>query len=558
VIQNPYGIIVKGTSPRSVNKKMRRREFLTAAGALTSAAAFPPLRAFAGRPDETAYVLDRSAADAGDEAAISFWTSDPIYQARYQSALDLLAANTLELPGYSKPVLIEGSSYRGIWLECAPHEGLVYAPVRSSIARNNHAAFFDLQREDGQIPCNIKVTGIGHGQIQMVAPIAATAWELAQQTGDSRLLETAYTSCGRWDAWLRRYRDTRHTGLCEGFCTYDTGHDNSPRWAGLPNGCPDGDARKCPPLPSLPRLCPDLSATVYGGRVALAAMAQALGKNSEADRWLEDAAAIRAAILRQLYDAAEATFFDLDAQNQFVRIRGDLISRVLGEHVVDAKLFGTIYRRQIHNPDSFWAPYPLPSIALDDPSFVRPIPPNSWGGASQALTALRAPRWMEHYDKPADLGHLMQQWVTALLRATDFRQQLDPLNGNFSDGAPGYSPAALVLLDFTWRLAGVRHVGGNLEWNVRPALAGARSSFRLRGTPLLTAEMKYESGRAELRLNDRSLCRVSGVVRLITTADGKLRSAVGIGAEASSVVLQPAVETERRFVIEPNHKILLA
>ena len=310
-------------------------------------------------------------------------------------------------------------------------------------------------------------------------------------------------------------------------------------------------------LPSLPRLCPDLSATVYGGRVALAAMAQALGKNSEADRWLEDAAAIRSAFLRQLYDAAEAAFFDLDAQNHFVRIRGDLISRVLGEHVVDAKLFDTIYRRQIHNPNCFWAPYPLPSIALDDPSFVRPIPPNSWGGASQALTALRAPRWIEHYDKPVDPGHLMQQWVTALLCTADFRQQLDPLNGNFSDGAPGYSPAALVLLDFTWRLAGVRHVDGNLEWNVRSPLTGARSNFRLRVTPLLTAEMRYESGCAELRLNNQSLCRVRGVVRLITTADGKLRSAVGIGAEASSVALQQAAGTERKFAIEPNHKILL-
>ena len=466
--------------------------------------------------------------------------------------------NTLQLPGYSQPVLIEGSSYRGIWLECAPHEGLIYASVRPSIARNNHTAFFDLQRDDGQIPCNLKVTEIGFGQIQMVVPIAATAWELSRQTADSRPLETAYASCNRWDAWLRRYRDTRRTGLCEGFCTYDTGHDNSPRWAGIPNRCPDGDARRCPAVPSLPRLCPDLSATVYGGRIALAGMARALGRNAEADRWLEDAAAIRSAILRRLYDAAEASFFDLDAQSHFVRIRGDLISRVLGEHVVDADLFDTIYRGQIHNPNSFWAPYPLPSIALDDPSFVRPIPRNSWGGASQALTALRAPRWMEHYVKPADLGHLMQQWIAALLRAPDFRQQFDPLNGEFTTDAPGYSPSALVLLDFTWRLAGVRHEDGNLEWNIRPAPAGTRSSFRLRVTPVLTAEMRYESGSAELRLNDRPLCKVSGVVRLITTLDGKLQSAVGIGSEASSVELQPVAEALRKFSSEPNRKILLA
>ena len=473
---------------------------------LASTAVLRPLQALNWRRSTST----ASVADSESESAISFWTSDPIHQARYQAALDLLAANTLKLSENGEPVLIEGSSYRGIWLECAPHEGLVYADIRPGIARNNHAAFFELQREDGQIPCNIKVTGAGFGQIQMVVPIAATAWELAQKTKDERLLETAYSACSRWDAWLRRYRDARQTGLCEGFCTYDTGHDNSPRWAGMPNRCPEGDARKCPPVPSLPRLCPDLSATVYGGRIALASMAQTLGKESEAERWHKDADAIRSAILHRLYDLRDACFYDVDAQNHFVRIRGDLLTRVLGEHVVDQELFETIYRRQIHNPEAFWASYPLPSIALDDPTFVRPIPRNSWGGASQALTALRAPRWMEHYGKPADLAHVMQQWLAALFRAKDFRQQMDPLTGEFTEDAPGYSPAALVLLDFTWRLAGVRLVDSNLEWNIRPAPAGTRSVYRLRVTPHLTAEMRYKQSSAEIRLNDKLIAKVKG------------------------------------------------
>ena len=46
------------------------------------------------------------------------------------------------------------------------------------------------------------------------------------------------------------------------------------------------------------------------------------------------------------------------------------------------RIFDHIWRRQLGNPKAFWAPVPLPSIALDDPAFVRPIPPNSWGGAA--------------------------------------------------------------------------------------------------------------------------------------------------------------------------------
>jgi hypothetical protein len=499
---------------------------------------------------------DRAAHDRIGDARISFTTADSAYQSLYDRALNLLAANLQVMHGFDKPVLIEGSVYRGIWLECGPQEGLVYSLIRPDVARNNHAIFFDLQQEDGQIPCSVKQAGAGFGQIQMVVPIAATAWELTQATQDSELLENAYRSCGRWDAWLRRYRDTRHTGLCEGFCTYDTGHDNSPRWAGIPNRCPDADARKCPPIPSLPRLCPDLSATVYGGRVAMAAMARALGKTNEADRWLEDAAAIRTAILKRLYDPDDAAFYDLDAQDHFVRIRGDLITRVLGEHVVDQRLFETIYRRQIHNPHAFWAPYPFPSIALDDPSFVRPIPRNSWGGAAQALTALRAPRWMEPYGKPADLSHLMQRWITALLRASDFRQQMDPLTGVFTlDDPAGYSPAALVFLDFTWRLAGVRTVDDMLEWNIRPAFFAGATSFRLRVSSSSTAEVRYDAGSVTLLLNGRELCRTRNEVRLRTGRDGVIQSAVGIAPLRENISLEMVSGHERTFAIEPNSTI---
>ena len=281
-----------------------------------------------------------------------FPTADPAWEKTWDAALAVLAGNVRTMPRFQGPVLVEGAVYPGIWQECAPQEGLVYGtlaryvevhvgvPGPMQIARNNHMAFFAQQKEDGQLPAAIKLadsvgTTGGYGQIQMVVPIAATAWELVQRTGDDELLVTAYNSCSRWDAWLREYRDTRKTGLVEGFCTYDTGHDNSPRWKDIPNRCPDADARKFPPIATMPRLCPDLSATVYGGRVALAEMANALGKPDAAARWQADAEHIRRLILTKLYSPEDAAFYDLDAQNNFVRVRGDVISRVLGEHVVD-------------------------------------------------------------------------------------------------------------------------------------------------------------------------------------------------------------------------------
>jgi hypothetical protein len=396
---------------------------------------------------------------------------DPKWARTWDAALAVLAGNVRRVPGYDQPVLFEGAVYPGVWLECGPMEGLIYAtlakfippqagqPTPLETARANHMAFFALQREDGQLPASVKLTEAGYGQIQMVVPIAATAFQLSRLTKDEELLTAAYAACSRWDAWLRRYRDTRKTGLVEGFCTYDTGHDNSPRWAGIPNRCPDGDARKCPAVAGMPRICPDLSATVYGGRVALAAMARALGRRAEAGKWEQDAETIRRLIIAKLYSPEDAAFYDLDTGGRFIRVRSDVISRVLGEHVLklddasDRRIFDAVWTRQMHNPTAFWAPFPFPSIALDDPAFVRPIPRNSWGGATQALTALRAPRWMEHYGKGAAMRVLMRAWVEAIARHTEFRQQMDPLTGDFTQADPsGYSPAALVYLDFVRRL----------------------------------------------------------------------------------------------------------
>lgn len=382
----------------------------------------------------------------------------PAIQRKYDEALAGLAANTRTVFGYASPVLIEGGDYGGIWLECGPLEGLIYGRHAPAVAQANHQIFFHHQREDGYLPCWIRTDGLGSAQIQMVVPIAATALETADLTQDEAFLATAYDACAKWDHWLSRNRNTRGTGLCEAFCEFDTGHDNSPRFKGLPQACPNDDAAICPQAGKLPYLAPDLSASVYGGRRALAAMAARLGKNAEAAMWAEQGETLRQRIIRHCYDPETECFYDVDAAGAFVKIRGDALTRVLGEHVVDQAMFERIYARHIKSPEGFWPPYPLPSIAISEPTFARELPRNSWGGASQALTALRAPRWFEFYGKQADLNHLMQRWVEAILAAPAFMQQLNPWTGEFST-SKGYSPAMCVFIDFADRL-GIRNTPG--------------------------------------------------------------------------------------------------
>ena len=512
---------------------MNRRRFLAGGAALAAI----------GGLAETA----RAQADAAPQ----FSTRDARWQAAYDRALAVLAANVQILPRFAKPVLIEGAAYQGLWLECGPHEALIYRRFRPDVARDSHRCFFALQRPDGQFPCNNKLTGTGFGQIQMAVPIAATAWELAQATADAQLLHEAYDACTRWDAWLARYRNLRGTGLTEGFCTFDTGQDNSPRWRGIPAQCPEADAKRFAPGLKLPRLCPDLSATTYGARVALAQMAQALGRSDEAMRWQEQAEALRTLILKRLYVPEEAAFYDLDAAGEYVRIRCDILSRLCGEQVVDTGVFEQLWARQLHNRGAFWAALPLPSVALDDPLFVRPIPSNSWGGAAQSLTALRTGRWFDHYGKSAAHAELMQRWCEALMADGRFTQQADPLDGRFTPGdPPGYSPAALVMVDFTWRLAGICESGRELHWNVRPGQSLSQGAqFTVRTDLGHRAQLRYDTAGADLSVDGRWVGRLEGGAgRLVTGESGALVALVSIDERVQSLRLRrpygPALEME--------------
>src|SRR6202012_5009399 len=78
----------------------------------------------------------------------------------------------------------------------------------------------------------------------------------------------------------------------------------------------------------------------------------------------------------------------------------------------------------------------------------------------------------------AEFAHMMQQWCDAILRDPSFRQQLDPVTGDFTQsGSASYSPCALALYDYTWRLGGLPRQNDEPHWNVRPACPAAQSGI---------------------------------------------------------------------------------
>ncbi len=480
-------------------------------------------------------------------------TDNEKIQQKYDAALKGLKKNTRTLHHFEQPVLIEGGIYPGIWLECGPLESTIYGMYEPDIALASHRIFFKHQREDGYFHTTVfKDRLLAPGQIQMVVPIAATALETALQTNDEGFIHEAYHSCRRWDEWLSRHRNTRGTGLCELFCAWDTGHDHSPRLKGIPHDCPERDARICNREAALPYLAPDLSASVYGGRLALAEMALLLNRKNEADMWREKAEEIRKAILAYCFDPEDLFFYDLDNNNRFVRVKGDVLTRVLGEHVVDRNLFDEIFETHILNADEFWTPYPLPSIAANDTAFDGNFRHNAWAGASQALTALRAPRWFEYYQKPAHLVHLMKTWVKSLTENSGFKQQINPWTGE-SFESEGYSPAMCVLLEFVSRLYGIRYENDTVIWNCTFSDHISKYSYSIE-TPKGTAKMDKDNNMATLTLAGKVILKVNKTCRIITDRQGGIMKIIGTSMDEENLDLFFFDRHHMAFTIKPNEE----
>jgi hypothetical protein len=152
---------------------------------------------------------------------------------------------------------------------------------------------------------------------------------------------------------------------------------------------------------------------------------------------------------------------------------------------------------------------------------------------------------------------MMQQWCDAILRDPSFRQQLDPITGEFTQsGTASYSPCALVLYDYTWRLAGVRRRDDELHWNVNPDCPAAQNGlFRVpAGHSAVVAELRYLPHSAELRINNKPLAQIEGSARLITGLDGAPRSLLGIRTTVTTITFRLPGQDSRRVTLAPNER----
>lgn len=366
------------------------------------------------------------------------------------------------------PVLKVGDGYPGIWLE-HNQDNLFFADIDPEIAWRSQEMFMHFQREDGLLPFMSAVKPldecigfpdhnyVGYWHVQTVYPFARCAFEIAKKIKRPvEDLQQIYQTGSAYDNWLMQYRNTLKTGLVEMFCEFDTGHDKSPRVkdGGIPSTCPELDAKNIPDIPELPIISVDLSAALYGGRTALAEIAEILGKTADAAMWKQKAQETRLKIKELLYDPEDDFYYDRN-KNGFRKYRTEHITRLFLNRVLTQKEFDSIYNRYFTVPGKgFCAPYPIPAVAIDDPHFDHTFPKNSWACNTQALTVLRAILWMDHYGRGNDLTALLANYLKAFLDhpETTFQQEIHPFTGAPIGKGVNYTPTLLIYLEAVKRL----------------------------------------------------------------------------------------------------------
>ena len=547
-------------------------------------------------PEQTVYA--QTSVRAGDEGAVqgrtrtgvSFRTSDAELQRLFDAAEAKAASNIVQFtPGMK--ILVEGGGYGNAWIETQPMGGEMYAKRNLEVALNNQLIFLLGQRADGRLPGMVisGQTARRSGQVKnppegMVwfpqADLLADyemfqgycfpdpAWRMYFWMGKDRAyLRRLYAALEAHDDYLWRTHDSNGDGLLEAWCVWDTGEDNGTRliarnaptrwpfdFAPAGDRLPDPQdaanfqrywvhhylGKLSPPTREqvlVPIASMDVMAYSYDGRATLAKVAREL-ENGREVFWRQQAGEVRRRLIASLWDPARHACFDRDRTGKRLDelIHNNLRCMYYG--VFTQEMADAFIRDHLLNPDEFWTPMPLPSIAVKDPLF-RNDSENNWSGQPEGLTYQRAIRALENYGHFAEVTLLGRKLIEAVGRGGNrFTQQFDPFTGMpTSPGQDRYGPTILSVLEYISRLHGI-HLdveNGRVLWS---ALADRGKAFTYaQHWGNRTWTLDCDKGRFIARLNGKELFSCTQGVRVATDLEGNAREVVGIESTRQRIIL---------------------
>ena len=462
------------------------------------------------------------------ETSVNFETSDRLVQKLVDTAEKKCLQNLKNFSG--RTVLIEGGGYEKIWLETQPMGGEMYAKRNIEAGLNNQVLFMECQREDGRMPGSIaliagKVTPQFNKFQGFCFPAhALNMYYLAGK--DKDYLDLLYQTLEKFDAYLWRVRDSDGDGCLETWCKYDTGEDHAMRYG----DAPDAWEEEFPPQGCqwVPIASIDIMSFSYSARETLAEISRILGKAELERSWRKLAEAVRAKVISYLWDEKRGACFDRDKNHKMMPTMIHNNLRAMYWNCFTPHMARRFVREHLLNPEEFWTPMPLPSVAVNDPLF-RNVTTNNWSGQAEALTYQRAIRALENYGYEALIPQLGRKLFHAIGEKCVFVQQYDPFTGkpsavSLEGEQDAYGPAMLSVLEYVSRRFGVHIEREEIYWGT---VGGSESIYeQIWGDRVFRIE-NHGKGTAGY-VDGRKVFEAPADMRLVTDLCGRLVKAVSL------------------------------
>jgi len=277
--------------------------------------------------------------------------------------------------------------HQHMWLWDSVFHSFAMNRIDPAVAYDFLLAVLEAQRDDGMIPHMMTVSG-RNSEVTQPPLLAWAVWEnynakvarsetghsggVRSETGHSgdrptERLAAAFPRLEAYLAWNLAHRDRNGNGLLE--WAIEANDRSRSGESGMDN-CARFDA-------ALTLDAPDFSAYQAHDMACLARIADVLGWPERAALWRARSRAMAQAIHAQLWNPARQFYCDRDMDGAFVPVRAVsgfmplLLDDTPADHV-DA------LERALRDPAAFGAACPIPSVALDEPTWSTDM----WRGAA--------------------------------------------------------------------------------------------------------------------------------------------------------------------------------
>lgn len=266
---------------------------------------------------------------------------------------------------YRHPFVCEGPGYfRAPISYSAPCQMLETRWMHEpELARGILRTFLDHQREDGGLRGFIDVD---HHRQEMFYH-ANWGWGLLGVHvlhPDRSFLDEVYPGLAAYARYFDRERDEEVCGMYDIDNHMETGQEYMSRYMAVD---PGADAQHWGSAFRLKGV--DVTVYLYELKRVLARVARIIGREDEGALWDIEANRIREAVRSAMWDPDRGMFSDVDpSTGRRTGVKAAVCFYPYFTDIVDESHLPGL-EAHLFNPDEFWTPFPIPTTAVDDPSF---------------------------------------------------------------------------------------------------------------------------------------------------------------------------------------------